>query len=406
MIKFCEHSSANYVDRTADNIYLSDLTIAIADDFKSLGEIATRNLCSKLNKLYIPIDLKEEITNILIDEIISILNMQIQVIDISHINLPNLNTLEKIKFNLPHIIKKNDIIEFKNNNKSYIFRADSESISIDDILLLNSYYENRIEKLKSFQVFVFGSNTQGIHGAGGALFARQNCGAIIGKPKGLVGQSYGIVTKDLTCKENNALRSISKENIIEQIIDLYLFANKNQQLEFLISYNQFGKNLNGYSNQEMINMFAEASNQISIPNNITFEKNFLKNLKEQIFYNAYEYYEDGGSVDLYQVHLTRSNEIKLNIAGNGIYTLKNKFSQEFCDEFVLKLLTKICERSHKLKISHVRSGGQTGIDESGIKAAKKLNINSEVLAPKNWKFRDISGKDIYNEIEFKKRFIN
>jgi hypothetical protein len=44
-------------------------------------------------------------------------------------------------------------------------------------------------------IFVFGSNRCGIHGAGAALFARQYHGAIYGQGEGLQGKSYAIPTK-------------------------------------------------------------------------------------------------------------------------------------------------------------------------------------------------------------------
>ena len=47
-------------------------------------------------------------------------------------------------------------------------------------------------------IFVFGSNTEGRHGAGAALYARQHHGAIYGQARGLQGNSYAIVTKDLS----------------------------------------------------------------------------------------------------------------------------------------------------------------------------------------------------------------
>lgn len=48
---------------------------------------------------------------------------------------------------------------------------------------------DRITKLALYQIFVFGSNTEGRHGAGSALFARQYCNAECGNPQGRQGQS-------------------------------------------------------------------------------------------------------------------------------------------------------------------------------------------------------------------------
>ena len=98
--------------------------------------------------------------------------------------------------------------------------------------------------------------------------------------------------------------------------------------------------------------------------------------------------------------------IELNIAGNGIYTFKNKMTQQQLDDYVYNLLFKVVNSPNlRTKINSIRSGGQTGIDESGAKAGVKLGLPTTVLAPLGWKFRDINSKDVSDEQEFKQRFI-
>lgn len=129
-------------------------------------------------------------------------------------------------------------------------------------------YSGLIKNLKSKQIFVFGSNTQGRHGAGASLFAVRNCGAEYGNFRGTQGHSYAIITKDL----NKSLHpSIPKHIIIEQIEQLYHHAKDYAEYEFLIAYSGKGKNLNGYSNLEMAKMFTSAG---KIPENIVFEETF------------------------------------------------------------------------------------------------------------------------------------
>jgi len=130
-------------------------------------------------------------------------------------------------------------------------------------------YKGNILKLKPNQIFVFGSNTQGRHGKGAALKAKERFGAIYGQAYGLQGQSYAIVTKDLTTYKHP---SISSEHIINQIKKLYLFAEENRNLEFLVAYSGTKINLNGYSNQEMFDMFFT----LEPPKNIVFEYEFSK----------------------------------------------------------------------------------------------------------------------------------
>jgi len=133
-------------------------------------------------------------------------------------------------------------------------------------------YKGEATKLKPNQIFVFGSNTNGKHGKGSALSARLYFGAKYGQAYGLQGQSYAIVTKDLTKYKHP---SISSDHIIEQIKKLYLFAEENPNLDFIVAYSGTKTNLNGYSNQEMANMFSETY----IPKNIIFEYEFSKLIK-------------------------------------------------------------------------------------------------------------------------------
>lgn len=129
-------------------------------------------------------------------------------------------------------------------------------------------YKYPITELKSNQIFVFGSNTQGRHGKGAALQAKQKFGAIYGQAEGFQGKSYAIITKDLT---KFVHPSISEEKIIEQIKKFYDFCIENKKAEFLIAYRAGKENLNGYTNVEMANMFTCIE---EIPENVIFEEQF------------------------------------------------------------------------------------------------------------------------------------
>lgn len=142
------------------------------------------------------------------------------------------------------------------------------------------YYDGHITKLQANEVFVFGSNPEGRHWSGTAKLAKENFNAEVGVGRGLTGRCWALPTKNLTEnyleKETGfkyvkyGLRSISKEQIKNNIKDLYNFANKNKDLYFLIAYTKNGKNLNGYSGDEMFDMF----NSFDIPDNIVFNSSF------------------------------------------------------------------------------------------------------------------------------------
>lgn len=103
---------------------------------------------------------------------------------------------------------------------------------------------------------------------------------------------------------------------------------------------------------------------------------------------------------------TAKSQVRINIAGNGIYTLaKYNISQIMCDRIVYLFMEKVKNHSAlEVDIVQIRSGGQTGIDEAGAKAGEGIGVETIVLSPKNWKFRDINGVDVCSEEKFKSRF--
>lgn len=108
------------------------------------------------------------------------------------------------------------------------------------------------------------------------------------------------------------------------------------------------------------------------------------------------------------INRTKKDSISLNIAGNGIYTLvKHYMDQDYADELVYMFLLNVVNSPDlKVKISAIRTGGQTGIDEAGAKAGVRLGIPTSILAPKCWRFRNEKGEDISDESLFKNRFMN
>ena len=98
----------------------------------------------------------------------------------------------------------------------------------------------------------------------------------------------------------------------------------------------------------------------------------------------------------------KTDNLKINIAGNGIYSMKQ--SQSYYNNLMTQILMKLQDKG--VTISEIRSGGQTGIDEAGIIAAQRLEIPNEIHSTANFMFRDKSGKDISDEQAFKNRFLS
>lgn len=130
-------------------------------------------------------------------------------------------------------------------------------------------YRGKITYLGPNDVFVCGTNIEGRHGRGSALYAKQNFGAILGRAMGMMGQTYGIVTKDI---QKSYTPSINKKDIGWQILMLYHYARANEDKNFFVAYTAEDNNLNGYTSKEM----AELFNWEPIPENIIFEEEFAK----------------------------------------------------------------------------------------------------------------------------------
>ena len=134
-----------------------------------------------------------------------------------------------------------------------------------DTFELLKYYTGDIVPQENV-VFVFGSNPEGRHGLGAAKVAREQFGARWGIGEGLVGNSYGIPTKDLRIKDNHGYRSVAPSSIIESIKKFYDIARMHPNKVFKIAYrNTYRRSLCGYSGLELFNMFRSAGD---FPSNV------------------------------------------------------------------------------------------------------------------------------------------
>lgn len=109
-------------------------------------------------------------------------------------------------------------------------------------------------------VFVFGSNSAGRHGAGAASYAENHWGAIYGCGEGRQGQAYGIPTKD------HVLATRSLEHIKVSVDTFLDYARRHPRLKFLIT--EIGCGLAGYSPKYIAPLFVNA------PANCVFTDSF------------------------------------------------------------------------------------------------------------------------------------
>lgn len=119
-----------------------------------------------------------------------------------------------------------------------------------------------ILKLKDDEIFVFGSNIKGVHGAGAARTAYRKFNAIWGKGMGIQGQCYAIPTKD------EYIQTLDITYIQKFILRFIEYAQSNTKKIFLVT--EIGCGLAGYSPYNIAPLFRKA---IKI-NNIHLPKSF------------------------------------------------------------------------------------------------------------------------------------
>ena len=138
------------------------------------------------------------------------------------------------------------------------------------------------------EVFVFGANIQGFHGAGAAGFAsfgefgnvwrkyeyaskpvgwkgKWNRKGLNGLQEGREGKSYGLVTVTTAGAKN----SLTDEQRLKYIKELYECCRKHSELRFFLA--QSGKTgLNGVNPKHLLALYTS----IEIPNNLYFDESF------------------------------------------------------------------------------------------------------------------------------------
>ena len=113
--------------------------------------------------------------------------------------------------------------------------------------------------LQKNEVFVFGSNEAGIHGAGAARAAYDKFGAVLGQGYGFAGSSFAIPTKD------KSIETLPISKIKIYVDKFIIYAAEHAELDFLVT--KIGTGLAGLSVEEIAPLFEDAIyiNNIYLP---------------------------------------------------------------------------------------------------------------------------------------------
>lgn len=120
-----------------------------------------------------------------------------------------------------------------------------------------------ITTLADDEIFVFGSNLEGLHGGGAALLAYERFGAIWGQGTGLQGKSYGIPTM------HGGIDAIAP-----YVDEFIAFARDHKELKFLVT--EIGCGIAGFTVEEMAPLFKDAMDE----ENIYLPQRFIRILEK------------------------------------------------------------------------------------------------------------------------------
>lgn len=127
------------------------------------------------------------------------------------------------------------------------------------------YYQGNITTLNSNEIFVFGSNLKGVHGAGAAKYARDNFRAELGRGYGFTGECYALPTKD------HNIRTMALDSIGIYINDFIRAASEFPDYRFMVT--KVGCGLAGYSDGDIAPMFKDS------PPNCVFHSDWMPYLE-------------------------------------------------------------------------------------------------------------------------------
>lgn len=108
-----------------------------------------------------------------------------------------------------------------------------------------AYTPENISRLRQDEVFVFGSNLEGMHMGGAARVAATRFGAIMGQGVGLQGRSYAIPTMQG-----------GVETIKPYVDEFTEFARRHKELTFYVT--RIGCGIAGFKDEEIAPLFAQA----------------------------------------------------------------------------------------------------------------------------------------------------
>ena len=121
------------------------------------------------------------------------------------------------------------------------------------------------------ECFVFGSNSEGRHGLGAAREALLNWGARYGQARGLQGNSFAIVTKEL----RPDWPAVSIGEVADEVFMFLRFARRNPTMVFRLT--PIGCGHAGFVPEQIAPLFAKAPDNVLLPDEFKVVLKGMKN---------------------------------------------------------------------------------------------------------------------------------
>lgn len=209
------------------------------------------------------------------------------------------------------------------------------------------YTPEHISQLAPNEIFVFGSNLQGMHGGGAARYAYEHFGAQWGKGVGMAGQTYAIPTMQG-----------GVETIKPYVDEFIRFARKYPQCEFLVT--PIGCGIAGFAPQQIAPLFKEA---VTLQN-VTLPKEFydvLKNITVSVNIDGHIYLLNSDytasllcySEDAYRIYKRYSDWVIEALEGETFPWIEKHFGG---DELSFSIPSYVLYENREYRVTSIEKG--------------------------------------------------
>ena len=233
------------------------------------------------------------------------------------------------------------------------------------------FTSDNIQHLEENQIFVFGSNLEGLHNGGAAMVAHKLFGAKWGKGVGRTGQCYAIPTMNLSL------------DIIHLYVDDFIeYAKAHPELEFLVT--RIGCGVAGFKPEQIAPLFQEALEQ----GNIILPHDFVEVLMAT--------FDDGPSDE--QLEDDLSDIIKKAWIARGLNNdpiARSAITKQAAAEFISKLTGTITDSPESASDVETKDE-EPAPDETAPKAkTKKRTTTLRVTLPDGTVIQEKQAKDTF-----------